>query len=92
MLKPGAFRLVDGAAALSDHSFGTTQGHRRFCSTCGCAPFSDDHGEEIDGDCVSVNLRCLDDITPEALAAAPVRHFDGLHDNWWIEPAVTSCL
>ncbi len=92
MLKPDAFRLLQGADALNDYSFASMQGHHRFCRTCGCAPFSDGHVKEIGGDYVSVNLRCLDDATPEELAAAPVRYFDGLHDNWWSEPAVTSYL
>ncbi len=92
VIKPAAFRLTQGAEALADYTFGSHQGHHRFCKICGCAPFTDGHVEEIGGDFVSINLSCLDDATPEELAAAPVQYFDGLHDNWWNKPAITSYL
>lgn len=91
-LKPDAFRLMQGSDNLSSYNFGSKQVHHCFCKTCGCAPHSEGHVNEMGGDFVSVNLRCLDDATPEELAAAPVRYMDGLHDNWWNEPAVTSYL
>jgi hypothetical protein len=92
LLKPEAFRLLSGAEMLSDYSFGTGQGSHRFCSNCGCAPFSAGDVPEIGGAFVSVQLGSLDDATDEELAAAPVNYSDGRNNAWWNQPAVTSYL
>jgi len=41
---------------------------------------------EVGGDYVSVNLNCLDDIDPSALA---IVHWDGRHNNWQAGPRPT---
>lgn len=92
LLKPEAFRLLSGEEVLSDYSFGTGQGSHRFCSKCGCAPFSRGDVPEIGGAFVSVQLGSLDDATDEELAAAPVNYGDGRNNAWWQSPAVTSYL
>ncbi|MBT2187473.1 GFA family protein [Sphingobium nicotianae] len=86
IVKPEDFRLLRGADKLSDYQFGTRSGHHRFCSRCGCAPFGDGHIEEIGGDYVSIAVACLDEVTPEELAAVPVRYSDGRNNAWWDEP------
>jgi hypothetical protein len=92
IVKPAAFRLLAGGDDLGDYQFGTKSGHHRFCKTCGCAPFGDGHVAEIGGDYVGIAVNCLDDVTDEELAAAPVHHANG-RDNAWMEPpAVTSHL
>ena len=48
------------------------QGHHRFCNTCGIAPFGDGEVKEIGGAFVSINVACLDDVTPEELARLPI--------------------
>jgi len=92
IVRPVAFRLLEGEAALADYQFGTHSMHYRFCRHCGIQPFGTGHLEQLGGDFVSVNLACLDDATPQELADAPVRYFDGRHDNWMNPPALTGYL
>jgi hypothetical protein len=91
-LKPDAFRLLTDENALKDYRFSTRQGRHLFCNRCGIHAFGRGDVPEIGGAFVSVNVACLDDVPPEELAAAPVRHCDGLHNNWMNPPAITSYL
>src|SRR5262249_55610331 len=84
--------LISGQGELSDYQFGSKQGHHRFCKTCGVSPFGDGDVKEIGGAFVSVNVACLDDISPEELARVPVSYMDGRNDNWFQPPKVTSYL
>ncbi len=92
LLKPDAFRLQAGEAALSDYQFGSKVGHSIFCRTCGVRPFGHGHLDVLGGDFVSVNLCALDDLDPTEWAEAPVRYADGRHDNWRAPPAETRHL
>jgi hypothetical protein len=91
-IKPQDFRLTSGRDELGDYQFGSRQGHHRFCKTCGIRPFADGDVKEIGGAFVSVNVACIDDITPEALGQLPIQYMDGRHDNWFSPPKVTSYL
>ena len=51
--------------------------------------FGDGDVKEIGGAFVSVNVACLDDITPEELAKLPIQYMDGRHDNSFQPPKVT---
>jgi hypothetical protein len=67
------FRLLAGEDALSTYRFGTMTALHRFCRHCGVAGFyvPRSHPDRID-----VNVRCLDDVDPSALA---IVRFDGRH-------------
>ncbi len=54
-----------------------------FCRHCSVLPYaSGDAAEWNDGDYVSINVACLDDLDPAALSAVPITFLDGLHDTW----------
>jgi hypothetical protein len=91
-IKPQDFRLTSGHDNLGDYQFGSKQGHHRFCKTCGIAAFGEGYVEAIGGAFVSVNVACLDDVSPEELARVPVRYMDGRNDNWFQPPHVTGYL
>jgi hypothetical protein len=63
--KPGAFRLLQGEEALSGQSI-----RHVFCSRCGVKPFGQAHLDMLGGTFYAVNIACLDDATPDELAAA----------------------
>lgn len=90
IVKPEAFRLLQGEDALADYQFASRVIHHRFCRTCGIKPFGSGEVEGL-GPFVAVNIACLD--APDAeLAAAPVSYEDGKHDNWGAAPAETRHL
>ena len=72
------FRLLRGEDALSTYTFNTGQARHLFCKHCGVESF---YVPRSHPDGYSVNLRCLDDGTLEAVR---VRPFDGRH---WEEAA-----
>lgn len=87
-----AFWLLQGEEVLSDYRFGSGGVHHLFCSRCGIKPFGKGYLEELGGVFYAINVACLDDVSPEEWAHAPVRYEDGRHDNWEAAPAVTSYL
>ncbi len=92
LVKPQAFRLISGEAALADYQFGGGQAHHLFCRTCGVRSFGHGYVEQIGGAYYAVMLAALDGVDPQELAAAPVRYMDGRHDNWGEAPAETRHL
>ncbi len=91
-VKPEAFRLLTGESELTDYQFNTSSCHHVFCSHCGVHAFGRGYIEEVGGAYVSVNLACLDDVQPQELIDAPVRYFDGRHNNWMQTPDETRHL
>lgn len=91
IVTPTAFRLLAGAEALKDYQFQRRHDHHFFCQHCGVHPFGTGTSPRW-GAFYAVNLACLDDASPDELAAAPVRFIDGRNDNWDSGPALTSYL
>ena len=86
IVKPAAFRLLQGEHALSDYQFGTRSGHNLFCKQCGVRPFGRGYVEQIGGDFVSINLGALDNASDEELASAPVQFMNGRDNDWFNAP------
>jgi hypothetical protein len=91
-VKPDAFRWTAGRDKASVYEWGGRMMRFHFCPTCGVRTFGLGHLDALGGDFVAITVSTLDDATPEELIAAPVRYADGLHDNWWNEPAETRHL
>jgi hypothetical protein len=87
---PEAFRLLSGGEVLTRYLFNTKRNEHYFCKYCGVRPFGIGNtpaGQRIYG----VNIGCLENATPEELAAAPIVYIDGKHDRH-TAPAITSYL
>ncbi len=91
-IKPEAFRLLAGEAALSVYRFGTQRVQHPFCRHCGVHVFDQGDIPEVGGKFVTVNLACLDDADWPQLLQAPVRYLDGRADDWMHPPAETRHL
>jgi hypothetical protein len=82
-VKKDAFRLLRGADALVDYQHvpeGKSEPflHLKFCGRCGVRAFSEGGFlPAFGGEFRAVNLGCLDDVTVEELASAPVSYMDG---------------
>lgn len=91
IVMPDAFRLLAGEDALTDYRFASKTIQHRFCRTCGVKPFG--RGSHPDfGDFYAIAIACLDNATPDELAAAPIAYQDGLHDRQDSAPADTRHL
>jgi hypothetical protein len=91
VVKPGAVRVLQGKGELVQYLFNSMQNEHRFCQTCGVRPYGIGRSPE-DTEVYGVNIGCLEDATPEELAAAPIRYCDGKHDNWQNPPALVTYL
>ncbi len=87
---PEAFRLLSGGNVLTKYLFNTRRNEHYFCKYCGVRPFG--IGNTSDGQRIyGVNIGCLEGVTPEELAAAPIVYIDGKNDRH-TAPAITSYL
>lgn len=86
IVKPDAFRLIAGEAELSEYRFLAKTEQHLFCRHCGVRPFGIGHSPRW-GKFYAVNLACLDNVTPEELANAPITWLDGKNDQWETPPA-----
>jgi hypothetical protein len=65
------FKLVSGDGATTEYQFNKHVIHHLFCSTCGVQSFA--RGKRPDGAAVvAINVRCLDQVDPDAFKAKRV--------------------
>jgi hypothetical protein len=62
------FRLLQGADALIEYTFGTGAAKHRFCGVCGIKSF---YVPRSHPDGIDVNVRCLDAATIESVSITP---------------------
>jgi hypothetical protein len=93
------FTLVAGAENLADYrgpdsNWPEGNIHHWFCRTCGTHAFSKGYleMEPFRGWFHAVNVATLDDVSDEALAAAPITYENGRANDWDHPPAVTRHL
>lgn len=91
LVPPTAFRLLAGAADLSEYRFGAGRERHYFCRHCGVRPFG--RGDSArSGPFVGIGVNCLDDAAVAELAQVPVTFVDGWHDAWDTPPQETRHL
>ena len=91
IVQPENFRMISGESELTRYRFNTMKNEHCFCRHCGVRPFGIGNAEGP-GRLYGVNLGCLENATPEELAAAPITYVDGRHGQWQQPPAITSYL
>ncbi len=90
-VKPEKVRSIQG----EDNTFSYQSGSAvdmRHCKTCGLRVYGKGYVEQIGGHFVAINVACLDDVTDEELAAAPIHYSNGRDNDWMHEPGVKSYL
>ena len=78
IVRPSAFRLLQGADVLAPLNEGSPVPRRR-CGRCGLESFAQGELDALGGPFVSINIRCLDDVD---WTGVPVRHLDGKNNTW----------
>ena len=91
LVPPGSFRLLAGAADLSEYRFGARRESHYFCRHCGVRPFGRGDSPRS-GPFVGISVHCLDDASSAELAQVPVTFVDGRHDCWDAPPPDTGHL
>jgi hypothetical protein len=91
-VKPEAFRLAAGSdegVGYHKHPQAPVKYH---CARCGVLTHARGNAEYMGGPFVCVFVTTLDDASPEELLSGPIRHSDGLHNNWTHVPSETRHL
>lgn len=87
IVSPDRSRLLAGdGSPVAYRCNSLRNSHHFFCRTCGLRPFGIGNDTPGDARICGVNPGCLEDVTPEALDAAPVAYVAGAHDRWQQAP------
>lgn len=89
--QPEDFRLLSGEGKLGEYQFASHRLHHLFCKNCGISSYSWGENEDL-GTFYAIAVNCLDDLSAEELAAAPINFIDGLHDRYDVAPVETRHL
>lgn len=77
---PADFRLLSGESDLREYRpYGV---HHMFCQHCGIHTFAWNENAKLGGKFYALRLNCLDNVDVNELVSAPIRYFDGFHDNY----------
>jgi hypothetical protein len=91
-VKPDQVKAIRGAEHTFGYKFASHSIDLRHCKTCGLRVYGKGYVEQIGGDFVAINVACLDDVSDEELAAAPIHFSNGRDNDWMHEPKVKSYL
>lgn len=91
IVSSASFRLLAGQGDLATYRFGTQANGHPFCRHCGVHAFGTGSSPRW-GNFYAVSLACLDNVTADELANAPITYLDGRHDNWHTPPRETRHL
>ena len=90
MLKPQNVTITKGKTHIATYT-GHMGSAYQFCPTCGIRLWTTGHHPQV-GDFLNLFVPTLDDIAPDALAAAPVTWIDMANDDWQSAPDRTDHL
>ena len=91
VVQPENFRLLAGENELTQYLFNTRKNQHYFCRHCGVRAFGVGTETPV-GPMYGVNVMCLDDVSDEELAKAPITYVDGRNDQWHSAPTFFSHL
>ena len=92
MVKPADFKLTAGQDELTDYQYGAKTNHMPFCRHCGFHPYAQCFIPALGGEIYSVNVACLDNLTPKEKSELKVQFYDGFTENWFTPPEHTKHL
>lgn len=84
-------RLLAGESELTEYRFNSMRNRHVFCRHCGVRPFGIGHVPDTDEEIYGINIGCLENMSDEELAGAPVVYVDGRNDRQEA-PAITGYL
>ncbi len=79
--------MLAGEGEMTEYLFNTKKNQHFFCKHCGVRAFGVGNETPI-GKMYGINLGCLEDVSDEELARAPITYVDGRNDRWQTVPSI----